>query len=477
MLHRELLIDGIFLGGPCDQGIGKTVSLNPFDGRSIGTAAEGGWSEMDAALHAAKRASATWAHSTMPERAALLSRIARALEDRSAELTQLLIDEVGKPRTAAEAEVRRTITTFQIAAQLATHPTSETLSTEPDPRSSEYEVTVERRPVGVVLGIVPWNWPLNLAAHKIAPALLGGNTIVIKPSSLAPLCTLTLCRIIHEAGCPYGVLNAVHCPSPIAQKAVTDPRTDFISFTGSESVGWKLKALVPEKKVALELGGDATAYFAEDADLTQTVPACWLAALTYSGQICISLQHLLIHESRYDEAKAALTLAFQNTPTGDPNTPGILVGPVINEENAERIQSWTDEAIAKGATLLSGGQRNGTLVQATLLENVPVTVPLGCDEVFGPVLTLRPVQDDAEAIANINASRFGLQAAVFTADHNRALRLARQLEVGGVVINSGPNIRFDAMPYGGVKRSGFGREGVRYAYEEMTEPLAIVRKR
>ncbi|MFO0369674.1 MAG: aldehyde dehydrogenase family protein [Armatimonadota bacterium] len=476
MIHRELLLNGVFLGGPCDQGIGKEIAVSPWDGRRIGTFAEGGWAEMDAALDCATQAVEVYRKGSLAERGDLLARISEAVTEREDELAELLVLEVGKPITAARAEVKRTALTFGLAADLARSLEPESVDLSYDPRGSNYRAEVRRRPVGPVLAIVPWNWPYNLAAHKIAPALLAGCPVVLKPSTAAALCTLSLARLIHECGCPAGVLNAIACPNAIAEKAVRDPRAKFVSFTGSEAVGWRLKELVPDRKVSLELGGDASAVICEDADLDLALPLVLNGAYAYAGQICISVQHLCVHESRVDEVVARLVPMIENLGCGDPALESTVVGPVINSSAADRIETSLASAVAGGARILAGGQRTGNLVSPTFICDLPAGHTLACDEVFGPVLTLSTFATDAEAMGQVNAGRFGLQAGVFTASKDRAELYIENLEVGGVVINDVPTVRFDAMPYGGVKRSGFGREGVRYAYEEMTEPLAVVRK-
>lgn len=474
MIHRELLLNGVFLGGPCDQGIGKEIAVSPWDARRIGTFAEGGWAEMDAALDCATQAFEAFRKTSMAERGDLLARISEAVTEREDELAELLVLEVGKPITAARAEVKRTALTFGLAADLARSLEPESVDLSYDPRGSNYRAEVRRRPVGPVLAIVPWNWPYNLAAHKIAPALLAGCPVVLKPSTAAALCTLSLARLIHECGCPAGVLNAIACPNAIAEKAVRDPRAKFVSFTGSEAVGWRIKELVPDRKVSLELGGDASAVICEDADLDLALPLVLNGAYAYAGQICISVQHLRVHESRVNEVVARLVPMIENLGCGDPALESTVVGPVINKDAAAKIEAVLASAVAGGARILAGGERTGNVISPTLITDVPLGHTLACDEVFGPVLTLSTFANDAEALEQINSGRFGLQAGVFTTSPDRAALYIENLEVGGIVINDVPTVRFDAMPYGGVKRSGFGREGVRFAYEEMTEPVAVV---
>jgi acyl-CoA reductase-like NAD-dependent aldehyde dehydrogenase len=478
MLHRELLIDGAFLGGPCDQGtakgIGKGLARSPYDGATIGTFAEAGWPECEAALDSASRAFATWRHSPRHERRTLLQNVACAVRDRHGELEGLLVQEVGKPVAWARGEVARLALTFDLAGGLLASWGHDAMPADYDPRGAGYHVRIERFPVGVVLAITPYNWPFNLAAHKIAPALAAGCTVVLKGSSQAPLCSLTLASLIHEAGCPPGALNAVQCPSSLAQKMALDPRTAAVSFTGSPEVGWRLKGLLPQKKVSLELGGDAFAVVHADAELDWAVARTVAGAFGYAGQVCIAVQHALVHDSIYAEARERMVAATRACPTGDPRDPETVCGPLISTAAADQVEEWIEEAIQAGARPLVRGSRQRALLGPTLLEDVPPQVRLGCQEVFGPVLTLGRYGELDEAIGRVNRSAYGLQTGVFTRDLRVAERAFREIETGAVVVDDFPTLRFDAMPYGGVKRSGFGREGLRYAMDDLTEPKAMV---
>lgn len=476
MTHCEMLIDGHLVGGVCDQAVGKQVVTAPFDGRRIGTAAEGGWNEANTALDAAVDAFHTFRRSTRRERATLLDAVARLIRERSAELVELLTDEVGKPITWSRGEVDRLALTFDLAARLAPLYGQESLPLDFDPRGVDYRCSVERFPMGVVLGIVPWNWPFNLAAHKIAPAIATGNTVVLKPSQQSSLSTLALAKLIHEAGCPPGVLNCVNVSSSIAQRMVVDPRVAVVSFTGSPAVGWMLKELVPEKRVSLELGGDASAIVCADADLEFALPRLAAGGYGYAGQVCISVQHVRAESRCYESVRDRLAQWTRDCPTGDPRDESVVCGPLISTEAADRVMEWIGEAVDKGARVLAGGTRDGNVVAPTLIEGVPPDTRLGCEEVFGPVLTLQRFEEFGEALEQVNASDYGIQCGVFTRDPGRVERAFQTLEVGGVIVNDFPTLRFDNMPYGGVKRSGFGREGVRYAMDEMTEPKVKLEK-
>lgn len=469
-----MLINGHFIGGECDQAVPKAVIKAPYDGKVVGTAAEGGWPELRTAIEAADDAFKSWRDSPRRDRQVLLRRIASAVRERTDELVEILSKEVGKPITSSKGEVMRLALTFDYAADLLATWGPESLPVDMDPRGDGYRCIVDRFPIGVIFCIVPYNWPYNLAAHKIAPALATGNTVVIKPSSLAPLSTYTLARIIHEAGCPPGVVNALLCEPDVAEKGLLDPRVKMLSFTGSVPVGWHLKQILAEKKVTLELGGNASAILCKDADLSWAIPRIISGGYAYAGQICISVQHILVHRSRYEVAKAMLIEQTKACPTGDPLDADVVCGPLISEQAADKVQSFLKEAIADGATILAGGERIGNMIQPTLIERVPESSKLACEEVFGPVLTLRPFSNIDEALAIVNSSSYGIHAGIFTHDLRVAEKAFRTLEVGGVIVNDYPTLRFDNMPYGGVKRSGFGREGVRFAMDDMTEPRAML---
>lgn len=469
-----MLIDGHFIGGECDQAVPKAVIKAPFDGKVVGTVAEGGFNEVRTAIHAADDAFKTWRHSTRRERQQLLRRIASLVRERAEELVEILSQEIGKPITASRGEVARLSLTFDDAADALGDWGLEALPVDMDERGNGYRCVVERFPVGVIFCVVPYNWPFNLAAHKIAPALATGNTVVVKPSHLAPLSTYTLARIIHEAGCPPGVVNCLLCSPQDAEKGLHDPRVNALSFTGSPKVGWHLKKELSDKKVTLELGGNASAIVCEDADFGWAIPRIISGGYVYAGQICISIQHVLIHESRYGEAKKLLIEQTRSCQSGDPMDEKVVCGPLISEEAADKVESFVREAVEKGAKVLAGGGRKGTMMEPTLVESVPEDTKLFAEEVFGPVMTIRPFSDLDEAIATVNRSQYGIHAGIFTHDLRAAEKAFREIEVGGVIVNDYPTMRFDNMPYGGVKHSGFGREGVRYAMDDMTEPRTML---
>lgn len=470
MTHFELLIDGMFVGGPCDQSIGKQVVRAPYDLEFVGTAAEGGLGELRACVEAAHHAFQTWRKSPRHERQALLRRIASLVRERQDELVELLTREVGKPITWSRAEVTRLAITFEDAADLLATFGHTALPVDLDPRGVGHRATVERFPRGVIFCIVPYNWPFNLAAHKIAPALATGNTVVLKVSPLAPLSTLALARLIHEAGCPAGVVNAWNGPAPVAQKVLTeDKRIRMLSFTGSGAVGWKLKSLLPDRMVTLELGGDAFSIVHDDADLDWAVTRNVTGAFGYAGQICISVQHILVHASLYPAFLDRFVEATRKCPTGAPMDPATICGPLISDEAANRVVN-----LIAGHEIAVGGRRTGRVVEPTILVNVPADSRLFQEEAFGPVVTVSPYEELGEAVATVNRSPFGIQAGLFTHDLRVMEQAYREIETGGLIVGDTPSLRFDNLPYGGVKQSGFGREGVAEAMTEMTEPKALV---
>lgn len=468
-MHKELLIGGHFVGGPCDGSVGKTQHYAPFDGKLVGTAAEAGWQECNAALDAATEAFASWRKQPIKVVAPILETVAQLVDERSSELSELMAAEIGKPIAQAEAEVRRLSHTFRLASQIHSQFGPRQIDISYDERSEGAICTASRVPVGPILAIVPYNWPYNLAAHKIAPALAAGNTVVVKAPSHGTLCALELGRIIHEAGCPHGVVNILNTPAALAQKCALDDRVKMISFTGSPQVGWMLKEKLPRKRVALELGGDATCVLAEDAEWETTAEKLVSGSFAYAGQICISVQHILVHCSIYERFKERFVGLTECVKTGNPLDRDTLCGPMISDDAADRVMALIDEAEACGATVLTGGHRTGRVIEPAIIENPTRAMRIGTEEVFGPVVTLQAYETDDEAINWINSSRFGIHTGLWTHDQERWQRYFSDAETGGLVINDSPSLRFDAMPYGGVKESGFGREGVWNTFLEMTE--------
>ena len=403
------------------------------------------------------------------ERQAVLEHCVARFTERFDELAMALCIEGGKPIRDSRGEVTRLIDTFKIAAEEAVNLSGEVLTMDRSPRARGYSGMWKRVPIGPCSFISPFNFPLNLAAHKIAPALAIGCPFVLKPASLTPLGAIIIGEILAETDLPEGAFSILPCRRDGAGLFTTDDRLKLLSFTGSPEVGWDLKAKAGKKKVVLELGGNAAVIVDEDTDIDDAVARIIVGAFYQSGQSCISVQRILIHESIYDTLKEKLVVATQKLKAGDPKDEDTFIGPVISDAEANRMAAWIDSAVKAGARILCGGKRDGRMLEATLLENVPRSEPLYAEEFFGPAALLTKFSHFDDAIAEVNDSKFGLQAGVFTRDIYKAHRAWDELEVGGVVIGDVPSWRVDHMPYGGVKDSGIGREGIRYAIEDMSE--------
>ena len=389
-----------------------------------------------------------------------------------------IVSEAGKPVVLAEAEVARAAMTFTAAAEEARRAHGELLPMDAFPSGDGHLGLARRFSLGVITAITPFNFPLNLVAHKVAPALATGNTMVVKPAMKTPLTALLLAEVLHAAGVPAGQMNFVTCGNEDAAQLVTDARVKMVTFTGSPAVGWRLKERCGKKRIALELGGNAGVIVHSDADVAAAVPMIAAGAFGYAGQSCISVQRVAVQASRYDEVRAALVAHIAaKVPTGDPWERATVVGPMITEQARDQVRERIAAALAAGARLVCGGEMRGRCLEATVLENADAGLAICAEEAFAPVMTLHRYENFDEALAFVNASEFGLQAGVFTRDLGLALRAYEALEVGGVLVNQVPTFRVENMPYGGIKDSGFGREGVRYTMEEMTELKSLIIKR
>ncbi len=404
----------------------------------------------------------------------LLQKIASAIHDRREEFARLMMAEAGKPIADAKREVSRAVQTFTIAAEEAKRIPGEVIPLDWTPGTDSHLGILRRVPIGPVLGITPFNFPLNLVAHKVAPALAAGNAILIKPAPQTPLTALLLGEVALEAGLPPGALNILPCDNTVAEQLVVDPRFKLLSFTGSAPVGWMLKAKCGKKKVVLELGGNAGVIVEPDADLEFAAQRCAAGGFGYAGQTCISVQRIFVHHSIAALFTETLLAQVARLKAGDPSDEATVVGPLIDQAAAQRVEAWVGEAVSQGASVLLGGRRRGSVMEATVLSQVTPAMKVSCQEVFGPVVTVTPYRHFNEAIAALNQSDYGLQAGVFTQDVNAIFHAFRQLEVGAVLANEIPTFRADHMPYGGVKDSGIGREGVQAAMEDMTEPRMLV---
>lgn len=449
---------------------------NPWSGEhlaDVGVADAGQVEEAVASAHAAFQ---TTGKMSADARATVLENISALIGERRADFISTIVAEAGKPVAFAEAEVERARLTFRFAAALALSDEGHGMAVDASAPGAGHFGMVKRFPIGVILGITPFNFPLNLVAHKVAPCLATGNTMVLKPALKTPLSSLLLAEVLDAAGMPPGQVNTVPFRHEHITPLLTDPRIRMVSFTGSAAVGWRLKSQAVKMKVALELGGNAAVVVEPDGDWRAAIPKIASGAYGYAGQSCISVQRILVHESILtDFREAFLHHVREKVVAGDPSERTTVVGPMINPEEREKILGWIRDAQAAGAELLTPlhvGERS--LLGPVLLENVPATCPALCEEAFAPLAVLQGYGTFAEALALVNDSAYGLQAGVFTTDVRKALLAFEELEVGGVMINQVPTFRVENMPYGGVKDSGFGREGVRYAMEEMTELRSLV---
>lgn len=433
---------------------------------------------IDSGIAAAHDAREAMAKVPPYQRRDVLMHCVKRFQERADELALALCIEAGKPIRDARGEVSRLVDTFREGAEEATRQGGEVLNLEISARARGYRGMTKRVPIGPCSFISPFNFPLNLAAHKIAPAIATGCTWVLKPASFTPIGALIIGEVLAETDLPRGTFSILPAHRGGAELFTTDPRLKLLSFTGSPKVGWDLKAKAGAKKVVLELGGNAACVVDEDQRdrLDHVVSRLVTGAFYQSGQSCISVQRILAHEAIYDELRTRLVTATRALVSGDPKQEATFIGPMISEPEASRLDGWIQSALRAGGKLLCGGQRKGTMLEATVLEDVPKTEPLVTEEAFGPVVVLSRVKSYEAALAEVNETKFGLQAGVFTNDLHRAMRAWDVLEVGGVLINEVPSWRVDNMPYGGVKDSGLGREGVRYAMEDMTEVRLLVVK-
>ncbi|MFT6343402.1 MAG: acyl-CoA reductase-like NAD-dependent aldehyde dehydrogenase [Paraglaciecola sp.] len=408
------------------------------------------------------------------ERQNILNHCVKRFEERFDELAHALCIEAGKPIKDSRGEVTRLIDTFRIAAEESVRMHGEVINLEITPRAKGYTGMYKRVPIGPCSFISPFNFPLNLAAHKVAPAIATGCAFVLKPASRTPLGALIIGEVLAETDLPKGAFSILPCSRDGADLFTTDERFKLLSFTGSPQVGWELKAKAGKKPVILELGGNAACVVDADSDLDDAVERIVFGAYYQSGQSCISVQRVIVHESIYDDFKQRYTDKVANLIHGDPLNEDTFIGPMISESEAIRLDNWVQDAVAAGANLLCGGKREGNMLQATLLENVPSDAAINTEEAFGPVSIISSFSDFDEALKEVNNSQFGLQAGVFTRDIYKAHKAWDELNVGGVVIGDVPSWRVDNMPYGGVKESGLGREGITFAMEDMTEIRLMV---
>jgi glyceraldehyde-3-phosphate dehydrogenase (NADP+) len=447
---------------------------NPFSGEVVGVTSYATAQDLDDAIAAAERAFHQTRSLPTYKRAALLIKLADLMERRKDEFAQLLCAEAGKPIRDARVEVERGVFTLRVAAEEAQRMGGEQIPLDLMASSQGRFGVTRKVPIGPIAGISPFNFPLNLALHKLAPAIASGNTIVLKPPTYDPLTMLTFAELVSELELPPGAVSIMPMDRELGDRLVTDERFKLLSFTGSPDVGWGMKERAGKKKVVLELGGNAGVIIDRDANLEFAAQRVITGAFAYAGQVCISVQRAYIHEEVVDAFTERIVAAAQNVKVGDPADPATDVGPMIDERAVQRIDGWVRSAVSEGARVLTGGRGNGRFYEPTVIVDAKRQSAVCAREAFAPIINLFPFSDWSDGLDQINDSVYGLQAGVFTANLEHALQAFDRLEVGGVIINDIPTYRIDHMPYGGVKDSGLSREGLRYAIEDMTETRLMV---
>ena len=467
---------GYLVNGEWLKSENKREIRNPYNDEVVGLINIPDLDKAKKSIEDAQNAFEKFRYSPSYERSAVLKNIIQGIEKRKEEFAKTLVREGGKPLKTARVEVERAMTTFSVAAEEANRFSGGELLPIDIIPGNEKRFGISRRfPLGVVMGISPFNFPLNLVAHKLAPAIASANTMILKPASQTPISALMLGEVAIEAGLPEGALNILPLPGAQIEPVIEDERIKKISFTGSDEVGWELMRKHTKKKVTLELGGNAATIIDEDPpDLDFAASRNAWGAFYQAGQSCISVQRMYIHERIFDKFLDKFIDETKKLKLGDPMLEDTDVGPVIDDHSADRIMKWIDEALEKGAELLTGGKRDGKLIEPTVLTKVTRNSNVSCSEVFGPVVQIEPYKDFENALEEVNNTRYGLQAGVFTKDMKKAFKAYSAIEAGGVIINDYPSFRVENMPYGGVKDSGVGREGVRYAIEDMTELKLMV---
>jgi glyceraldehyde-3-phosphate dehydrogenase (NADP+) len=454
----------------------RQTIVNPFTGEPVAEVCQAGQPEIHEAIEGAVAAFRLTRRLHSFQRSDALASIALGIRARRQEFARLITSDTGKPISLSRAEVDRAVFTFATAAEEAKRVGGEILPLDLSPSSEGRFAIVRRFPIGPVSAITPFNFPLNLVAHKLGPAIAAGNSVVMKPSSSGARVALMLGQIILDSNLPKGAVSIVTCAGDEARQLVIDERIKLLTFTGSPAVGWDMKAKAGKKKVVLELGGNAGVMVDKDVDIESIVERLVQGAFANAGQSCISVQRVFVHEKVFGRFVEKFVEMTQSICTGDPNEEETLVGPMINEEAAMMSEQRVLRAVGAGATVLCGGKRKGAFLEPTILSNVNPSMEVCGEEVFAPIVTVGPFESMQEAVGLVNQSSFGLQAGIFTNNLTDALDAYRDLDVGGVILNDFPTYRIDHMPYGGIKGSGFGREGVKYAIEEMTEPKLLAVK-
>jgi glyceraldehyde-3-phosphate dehydrogenase (NADP+) len=464
----------IYLAGEWVESNDELPVVNPYDGSLVGTTFNATRDQLESAIVAAQKVFPTMRAMPTFERVEILKAFATRLKERRDAIAKIIALEAGKPIRDAEVEADRGVFTIETAAEEAKRIEGDVIPLDLLPSSKGRFGIVRRFPIGPIAGISPFNYPLNLALHKLAPAIASGNPLVLKPPSKDPLTMLEVADIIDRVGLPKGALSVLPMTREVGDALVADDRFKLLSFTGSPHVGWKMKSRAGMKPVVLELGGNAGVIVDEDADLAFAAQRVRVGSFAYAGQVCISVQRVFVHAAVYDRFKELLLAETKQVKMGDPLDPSTNLGPMIDDKNVARVQSWVDAAVEAGATVLTGGKAKGRFYEPTVIENAPLESFVCSREAFAPLVTIFKVGSFKEAVEGVNNSEFGLQAGVFTNNLERAMYAFEQIEAGGVIMNDVPTYRIDHMPYGGVKSSGLSREGIRYAIEDMTEMRLLV---
>ncbi|MCM3412736.1 aldehyde dehydrogenase family protein [Metabacillus litoralis] len=469
-MKKQLFINGEWIGTESYKDL-----LSPYNNEKIAEIASATEEDVDKAIAAAYQTNEIMAEMPAHRRASILERVANLIEERADEAAKIISAEAAKPYKTALGEVSRTVATYKFSAEEAKRIHGETIPLDAAVGGENRIAYTVREPIGVIGAITPFNFPMNLVAHKVGPAIASGNTVVLKPAEQTPLSSLFLADIFKEAGLPDGALNIVTGKgSVVGEKIVKDDRVKKISFTGSPAVGIGIRNKAGLKRVTLELGSNAAVIIDQGIDLDKIIDRCVMGAFSFQGQVCISLQRVYIHESLYEQFVEKMVAATKQLKIGDPLDPNTDVSALISPRDVDRALVWIEEAKQGGAKVLTGGAAEGNVLQPTILTDVDAKLKVSCQEVFAPIVLINKVSSVEEAISNVNDSRYGLQAGIYTDNIHTALMATKKLHVGGVMVNDIPTFRVDHMPYGGVKESGVGREGVKFAIEEMTEQKLVV---
>ena len=471
------LIKPIFLAGKFIQTENEILVYSPYHGKLIGKTWLAGKPELEQAIESGLNAEKIMRELPVYKRFDILNSISKKILERKNELAIQLAAESGKPLKYALGEIDRSAQTFLVAAEEAKRLPGEFLSIDWTPAGEGKEAWVKYFPVGLIAGIAPFNFPMNLAVHKIAPAIAAGNPIIVKPSRSTPFSILSLAEIISETDLPNGAISILPMDRESGNQLVTDPRFKMLSFTGSPAVGWKMKSSAGKKKVLLELGGNAGLIVSDSANIDLAVSKALVGSFAYSGQVCIHVQRIFVQEKAFDEFISRFIKGTKMLVVGSPDKMETDISAMIDEENAKRVEAWVNDAVDNGARILSGGKREGSFYPPTILTNTQQEMKVCALEVFGPVVSIEKYKNFDDAIQLINNSEYGLQAGVFTDRLSEMNRAFMDLEVGGVIINDVPTFRVDHMPYGGIKNSGFGREGIKYSIQEMMEARLLVKNK